>query len=77
MGLRTCGRTRRRLRRGRGAGSSAGAESGSVVVSSSSTRSLEDESRRSHRGMSTPAQIATMATYSIALLSAPPLGSSP
>jgi hypothetical protein len=35
-------------------------------------RSLE--SLRSHRGMSTTAQIATMATYRIALLNDPPLG---
>ena len=64
-------------RRGGAEPDSSAAESGSAVVRSSSARSLEEleeESRRSHRGMSTPAQMATMATYSIALLSAPPLG---
>jgi hypothetical protein len=35
---------------------------------------LGEESRRSHRGISTPAQMATMAIYSIALLNSPPLG---
>ena len=65
--------------RGRGAEpDSSAAGSGSAVVRSSSASSLEElgeESRRSHRGgMSTPAQMATMATYSIALLNDPPLG---
>jgi hypothetical protein len=32
-----------------------------------------EESRRSQRGMSTPAQMATIATYKIALLNNPPL----
>jgi len=45
-----------------------------VVVVVSLARSLVDESRLSHRGMSTPAQMATMATYKIALLNYPPLG---
>jgi hypothetical protein len=45
-----------------------------VVVVSSLARSLVEESRLSHRGMSTPAQMATMATYKIALLNNPPLG---
>jgi hypothetical protein len=35
---------------------------------------VAEESRRSHRGMSTPAQMATIATYRIALLNDPPLG---
>jgi hypothetical protein len=35
---------------------------------------VAEESRRSHRGMSTPAQMATIATYKIALLNKPPLG---
>ena len=61
-------------RRSRGAGSSLAAESGSAVVRSWPADSLAEESRRSHRGMSTPAQMATMATYSIALLNGPPLG---
>ena len=71
-----CRRTEGSFRRARGAGSSPATESGSGAVRSSpaAADSLEDESRRSHRGMSTPAQMATMATYSIALLSGPPLG---
>ena len=53
-------------RRGGGAGSAATSASGSAcasaVVRSSLYRSLAAESRRSHLGMSTPAQMATMAT---------------
>ena len=45
-----------------------------VWAAAATVATVAEESRRSHRGMSTPAQMATIATYKIALLNKPPLG---
>ncbi len=54
------------------------AANSSAAAASASARSaaaaaVSEESRRSQRGMSTPAQMTTIATYRIALLNNPPL----
>ena len=45
----------------------------SASARSAAAAAVSEESRRSQRGMSTPAQMTTIATYRIALLNNPPL----
>lgn len=55
------------------ASASAAASASASAAASARAAAVAEESRRSQRGMSTPAQMTTIATYRIALLNNPPL----